>query len=62
MHAMVEQKTCIQCGLCPSLCPQVFSLEPGEPAQAITEEIPVEWQVACQEAADNCPVDAIDIK
>ncbi len=62
MYAMVEQKTCIQCGLCPSICPDVFSLDPGEPAQAITGEIPIEHQVACQEAADSCPVDAIDIK
>ena len=35
MHALVEAKTCIQCGLCPTICPEVFSLTPGEPAQAI---------------------------
>ena len=36
MQAMVHAKTCIQCGLCPAVCPDVFTLEPGEPARAIS--------------------------
>ena len=31
MEAIVLQKACIQCGLCPTICPEVFSLTPGEP-------------------------------
>ena len=34
MKAMVYQKSCIQCGLCASVCPEVFSMRPGLPAQA----------------------------
>ena len=26
MQAMVHAKTCIQCGLCPAVCPDVFTL------------------------------------
>ena len=62
MHAMVEAKTCIQCGLCPSICPEVFSIQPGEPAQAITEPVPEDCRLAAQEAADSCPVAAINIR
>ena len=62
MHAMVNQKACIRCGLCPTICPEVFSLTPGDPAQAITDEVPQEWQIAAREAADHCPTAAIIIK
>ena len=34
MEAIVLQKACIRCGLCPTICPEVFSLEDGESAQA----------------------------
>ena len=33
MQAIVLQKACIQCGLCAGLCPEVFALDAGEPAQ-----------------------------
>ena len=62
MHALVEAKTCIQCGLCPTICPEVFSLTPGEPAQAVTGPVPDDQRLAVQEAADACPVAAIDIR
>ena len=61
MHALVEQKTCIRCGLCPNLCPAVFSIEEGESAQAITDPVPEEFRLLAQEAANSCPVDAIRI-
>ena len=56
MQAMVHAKTCIQCGLCPAVCPDVFTLEPGEPARAISGPVPEECRLAAQEAADSCPV------
>ena len=56
MHAYVHRETCIQCGLCPGVCPEVFSILPGESAQAITEPVPQEYLAAAQEAADSCPV------
>ena len=43
MHAYVHRETCIQCGLCPGVCPEVFSILPGESAQAITEPVPQEY-------------------
>ena len=53
MHAYVHRETCIQCGLCPGVCPEVFSILPGESAQAITEPVPQEYLAAAQEAADS---------
>ena len=46
MEAIVLQKACIRCGLCPTICPEVFSLEDGESAQA----------------ADACPAAAIEVR
>ena len=62
MHAYVHRETCIQCGRCPGVCPEVFSILPGESAQAITEPVPQEHLAAAQEAADSCPVGAIELK
>ena len=53
MHAYVHRETCIQCGLCPGVCPEVFSILPGESAQAITEPVPQEYLAAAQEAAEK---------
>lgn len=62
MHAIVNQKACIQCGLCAGLCPAVFSLSNGDPAQAITDEVPESCLAAAQEAADGCPTGAIRLQ
>ena len=54
MKAVVHD-TCIGCGLCESLCPDVFQMTDNGRAQAIGE-VPPE-----AEARDECPVSAIDI-
>ena len=60
MYANVNQKACIQCGLCPSICPEVFSLDDGAPAHAITDAVPEDCRLTAQEAADSCPTGAIE--
>lgn len=63
MKATVDQDTCIGCGLCPSVCPEVFSMdEEIDKAQAIDEEIPSDEESAAEDARDGCPVSAIDIE
>lgn len=50
--------TCTACGLCVDTCPEVFEL--GEDmAQVIVDEVPEEYEDAVQEAAEECPVEAI---
>ena len=51
---------CIGCGLCPSVCPEVFSMTDEGVAKAIAEDV-VDGTAACaQEAAQQCPVSAIE--
>ena len=63
MNAVVNQKACIRCGMCPTICPEVFTLpDNGESAQAITDTVPEGCEVAAREAADSCPTGAIEIR
>lgn len=61
MKAKVNPETCIGCGLCPSICEQVFSMNDDDLAEAIEAEIPSEYIDDAKEARDSCPVSAIDI-
>ena len=60
MRVKIED-TCTACGLCVDTCPDVFEM--GEDmAEAVTEEIPAEFEEAVQQAADECPVEAIIVE
>lgn len=61
MKANVDKDTCIGCGACPSICPEVFSMDDDGLAKAIDSEILEDVQESAKEARDGCPVDAIDI-
>ena len=50
---------CIACGLCNSLCPEVFLMEDGH-AVAIDGAVPESCGDAALEAQRSCPVDAIE--
>ncbi len=60
MKVKIED-TCTACGLCADTCPEVFEL--GEDmAQVIVDEVPEEYEDAVQEAAEECPVEAIIVE
>lgn len=61
MKATVNDE-CIACGLCVEVCPEVFKMsESGDAAEVIVDEVPEKKQDSCREAADGCPVDAIEL-
>lgn len=63
MKAIVNKDTCIGCGLCASICPEIYNLDDEEgKAEAIDEEIDESLVDEAVEARDSCPVEAIDIK
>ena len=53
-------ENCIACGLCVSLCPEVFSLGDEGTAVAVDEPVSDETAEAAAEAMDSCPVSAIE--
>ena len=66
MNIKIDQEKCIGCGSCTAVCPELFELG-GEDNKARvrgaeTEDKPAEKDDKCaQEAADICPVQAIEI-
>ena len=61
MQASVDQQTCIGCGICPHICPEVFSMNDDGKAEAQEKEVEVTLYGCAAEARDNCPVNAIDL-
>jgi ferredoxin len=59
MKAIVDQDTCIGCGLCPDACPEVFQMGDDDLAHVILDPFPPELEAKVKEAVESCPVDAI---
>ena len=52
---------CTACGLCVDTCPEVFELG-DEIARVLVDEVPPEHEEDVQQAAEECPVEAIIIE
>jgi ferredoxin len=60
MKVKIED-TCTACGLCVETCPEVFEMG-SDIAQVVDEDVPPEFEDAVQQAADECPVEAIIVE
>lgn len=58
MRAYVDQDTCIGCGLCVTICPEVFQLNADGKAEAMADTTD-DNRDSVLEAIDSCPVSAI---
>ncbi len=61
MKATIDRSGCIGCGLCPSICPEVFQMADDGLAEVIVEDIPSEAEGTAEEAQENCPVSVINV-
>lgn len=59
MKLKVNQITCIGCGACQAIAPDVFEINDEGLAIEIIEEIPEELLEDAKDAMEGCPVDAI---
>ncbi|NLL30824.1 MAG: ferredoxin [Clostridiales bacterium] len=62
MIAKVDQDTCIGCGLCPTICEDVFEMGDDGKAHVMVDEVPQGLEDAAKEAEESCPVDAIEVE
>ena len=69
MRIHIDQEECIECGLCASMCSDVFEQNTGQKANivecyqlgsAADGEVGEPLRKCVQEAADSCPVNVID--
>jgi len=62
MRGHVDKDACIGCGLCESICPEVFSMEDDGKAVAADKEISDDVMDSARDAEEQCPVEAIRIE
>lgn len=62
MKATVDREACISCGLCATLCPNVFEMDEESIAIVKVEDIAPEDEADAQNATDSCPVSAIALE
>jgi ferredoxin len=59
VKAKVDPELCIGCELCVATCPEVFSMNNEGKAVAISDVVAAPNAAACEQAAKDCPVEAI---
>jgi len=60
MKVRIED-TCTACELCVDTCPEVFKMG-SDMAEVTVDEVPAEFEQAVQQAAEECPVEAIIVE
>lgn len=60
MKVRIEDN-CTACGLCVNTCPEVFTMGQDR-AEVLVETVPPMYEEAVEQAADECPVEAIVIE
>lgn len=61
MNANVDKDTCIGCGMCESICPDIFVMDDDGKSKVIVSDVPADNQDEAKDAAEACPVNAITV-
>ena len=62
MKVKVDSNSCIGCGACTAVCPNVFDFSDEGFAVVKTPEVSEDDKAGCQDAIDRCPVSAISVE
>lgn len=62
MKAYVDREACIGCGICESLCPDVFELDDESISVVIVDEVPEDSEECAVESKEQCPTSAIAVE
>ncbi len=61
MKVKIDEELCMGCGVCPSICPEVFEMADDGKAKVIADPVPPGSEDSCREAVEGCPELAIKI-
>lgn len=61
MKATIDRDGCISCGVCPSVCPEVFRMGEDGPAEVYVDTVPADVEDTAKEAEESCPVSVIHV-
>lgn len=62
MKAYVDKGICIGCGICPSVCSDIYEMEDDGKAVAKNMDIPDSLMDDAKDAEAQCPVNAISLE
>lgn len=62
MKVKVDKDSCIGCGACAAICPEVFDLDDDGLSEVKTEEVKNNNIDDVKDAVDSCPTGAIKIE
>ena len=62
MRAIVDSETCMGCGICETIVPEVFSLGDRDYAVVLIDPIPAEFEDTVRDTMDQCPEQAISVE
>jgi ferredoxin len=61
MKVVVDSETCLGCGICESITPDIFNLGDEIYAKVIMNPVPEQMRDVVEEAISECPEEAIMI-
>ncbi len=62
MKVKIDADLCTGCGLCEDSVPEVFKMNDDDIAEVTVSAVPADKEAAVQEAADDCPAEAIIVE
>ena len=62
MKGFVDKNICIGCGVCPTVCPEIFEMDDDGLAKASESEITDDLVDSAKDAEEQCPVNAITVE
>jgi ferredoxin len=61
MKAIIDADECTGCELCTTTCPEIFDME-DDVAVVKGDSVSGELEETCRQAAEECPVECINIE